>query len=138
MGMKKGQKTRIKYLEQIRDVVAVADLDEDQKNDYIAFIDRQIKALQKRRVNQQYREKTQREETDELTRKIYQATTTSLKTIDEITAALIDDDKDKEVTRGRVVARLDKLERYGYLIRGTIKMRGRRRKAYRRPTKDDL
>ena len=136
--MKKGQKTRIKYLEQIRDVVAVADLDEDQKNDYIAFIDRQIKALQKRRVNQQYREKTQREETDELTRKIYQATTTSLKTIDEITAALIDDDKDKEVTRGRVVARLDKLERYGYLIRGTIKMRGRRRKAYRRPTKDDL
>lgn len=138
MGMKKGQKTRIKYLEQIRDVVAAADLDEDQKNDYIAFIDRQIKALQKRRVNQQYREKTQREETDELTRKIYQATTTSLKTIDEITAALIDDDKDKEVTRGRVVARLDKLERYGYLIRGTIKMRGRRRKAYRRPTKDDL
>ena len=136
--MKKGQKTRIKYLEQIRDVVAVADLDEDQKNDYIAFIDRQIKALQKRRVNQQYREKTQREETDELTRKIYQATTTSLKTIDEITAALIDDDKEKEVTRGRVVARLDKLERYGYLIRGTIKMRGRRRKAYRRPTKDDL
>lgn len=127
------KKTKAMYFAELRDLVVAAVDEEELQDEYLDFIDKQIEALDKRKVAAAARAQKKRAESDDLTDAIFEQITEDLATVDEIVLKL-----DIEgVTRSKVTARLGKLVKAGSVIKEFVRVDGKKKTAYRLPTDED-
>ena len=125
------KKTKIMYFEEIRDLIEDVEFeDAAEQNELLEFVDKQIETLNARKEAAAKRAEKKRQESDELTDKIYDVIGDEYITVDDIVDAL----DDEEVTRNKVTARLGKLVRNGFIQKDKIKIEGveNKKMAYKR------
>ena len=122
------KKTKVMYFEELKELVLTTVIDAEKQTEYVEFIDKQIEALEKRKVAAAARAEKKKAESDALTNAIYELITDKLVTVDEITVAF----DDEEVTRAKVTARLGKLVNAGLIEKEPVRVDGKKRMAYRR------
>ena len=126
------KKTKAMYFAELREMVIAAVEDQEQQNELIEFIDKQIEVLEKRKVAAAERAEKKRAESDALTEAILAQIGEELITVDEIVLALDSED----VTRNKVTARLGKLVKAGTIVKEPVKVEGNKRMAYRIATEE--
>ena len=129
------KKTKIVYFEEIRNLIEDVEFeDAAEQAELIEFVDKQIETLNARKAAAAKRAEKKRQESDELTDKIYDVIGEDYITVDEVVAALNDED----VTRNKVTARLGKLVRNGAIEKAKIKIEGveNKKMAYKRIAED--
>ena len=122
------KKTKIMYFTELREMVMAAVEDQVQQDELLEFIDKQIMTLEKRKIAAAERAEKKRVESDALTDAIFAEIGDELITVDEIVAALDDED----VTRNKVTARLGKLVKAEKITKEPVKVDGNRRMGYKR------
>lgn len=122
------KKTKIMYFTELREMVMAAVEDQAQQDELLEFIDKQIMTLEKRKIAAAERAEKKRVESDALTDAIFAEIGDELITVDEIVAALDDED----VTRNKVTARLGKLVKAEKITKEPVKVDGNRRMGYKR------
>jgi hypothetical protein len=127
------KKTKAMYFAELREMVLAAVEDQEQQDELLEFIDKQIETLDKRRVAAAARAEKKRNESDALTDAILAKIGDELITVDEIVTAL----DNEEVTRNKVTARLSKLVKAGTIVKEAVKVEGNKRMAYRLATDAD-
>lgn len=120
------KKTKETYFNELKGIINAADIDVETREDYIAFIDKQIEMLDKKKEASKARRAAKTAESDALTDQIYSLLTDEAQTVEEILVALDEED----LTRAKVVSRLGKLVRAGQATKEPIKVDGQRRTAY--------
>lgn len=120
------KKTKAMYFAELREMVE-GWVDREDQADLLEFIDKQVEALEKRKVAAAERAEKKRAESDAMTDAILGMIGEELITVDEIVVAL----DDEEVTRNKVTARLGKLVKAGVIEKETVKVDGKKRMAYR-------
>ena len=121
------KKTKVMYFTELREMVMNAVNDEEKQDELLAFIDKQIETLEKRKEAAATRAAKKKEESDALTEEILGLIGEDLVTVDEIVVAINRED----VTRNKVTARLGKLFKNGAIVKETVKVNGNQRMAYR-------
>lgn len=121
------KKTKAMYFAELKEMVIAAVEDQEQQNELIEFIDKQLETLEKRKVSAAERAAKKREESDAMTEQILAQIGDELQTVDEIVAAI----DDETVTRNKVTARLGKLVKAGTIVKEAVKVDGNKRMAYR-------
>lgn len=130
---KTAKKTKAMYFAELREMVIAGVEDEEERDALVEFIDKQVDALEKRKVSAAARAEKKKEESDALTEAIFDMIGDELITVDEIVVAL-----DTEgVTRNKVTARLGKLAKAGRIVKDSVKVDGKKRMAYRLPSEAD-
>lgn len=127
------KKTKAMYFAELREMVMDVVKDEEKQYELIAFIDKQIETLEKRKVAAAERAEKKRAESDAMTDAILAQIGDELITVDEIVLAL----DSEEVTRNKVTARLGKLVKAGMIVKEAVKVEGNKRMAYRLATDAD-
>ena len=127
------KKTKAMYFAELKEMVIAAVEDQEQQNELVEFIDKQLETLEKRKVSAAERAAKKREESDAMTEQILAQIGDELQTVDEIVAAI----DDETVTRNKVTARLGKLVKAGTIVKEAVKVDGNKRMAYRLATTDD-
>ena len=120
------KKTKAMYFAELREMVT-GWVDREDQDELLEFIDKQIEAIEKRKVAAANRAEKKKAESDALTDAILAQIGEELITVDEIVVAL----DDEEVTRNKVTARLGKLVKAGVITKETVKVDGNKRMAYR-------
>jgi DNA-binding transcriptional ArsR family regulator len=120
------KKTKAMYFAELREMVENW-VDREDKDDLIAFIDKQVETLEKRKASAAERAERKRAESDAMTDAILAQIGDELITVDEIVLALDSED----VTRNKVTARLGKLVKAGLVTKEMVKVEGNKRMAYR-------
>jgi hypothetical protein len=128
------KKTKAMYFAELREMVTVAVEDEARRNELVEFIDKQVEALEKRKVAAAARAEKKKAESDALTEEIFERIGDELITVDEI---VITFDEEEEVSRAKVTARLGKLVNAGRIEKEAVKVDGKKRMAYRLPKTAD-
>ena len=128
------KKTKAMYFAELREMVTVAVEDEARRNELVDFIDKQVEALEKRKVAAAARAEKKKAESDALTEEIFERIGDELITVDEI---VITFDEEEEVSRAKVTARLGKLVNAGRIEKEAVKVDGKKRMAYRLPKTAD-
>lgn len=121
------KKTKVMYFTELREMVMNVVKDEEKQDELVAFIDKQIETLEKRREAAATRAAKKKEESDALTEEILGMIGEDLVTVDEIVVAI----NREGVTRNKVTARLDKLFKNGAIVKETVKVDGNKRMAYK-------
>ena len=121
------KKTKVMYFTELREMIMNAVNDEEKQDELLAFIDKQIETLEKRKEAAATRAAKKKEESDALTEEILGLIGEDLVTVDEIVVAINRED----VTRNKVTARLGKLFKNGAIVKETVKVNGNQRMAYR-------
>lgn len=121
------KKTKVMYFTELREMIMNAVNDEEKQDELLAFIDKQIETLEKRKEAAATRAAKKKEESDALTEEILGLIGEDLVTVDEIVVAINRED----VTRNKVTARLGKLFKNGAIVKETVKVDGNKRMAYR-------
>lgn len=127
------KKTKAMYFAELKEMVIAAVEDQEQQNELVDFIDKQLETLEKRKVSAAARAAKKREESDAITYQILAQIGDELQTVDEIVAAI----DDETVTRNKVTARLGKLVKNGTIVKEAVKVDGNKRMAYRLAAVDD-
>ena len=127
------KKTKAMYFAELREMVLAAVEDQAQRDELVEFIDKQIEALEKRKVAAAERAEKKKAESDAMTDAILAQIGDELITVDEIVVAL----DSEEVTRNKVTARLGKLVKAGTIVKEAVKVDGNKRMAYRLATDAD-
>ena len=127
------KKTKAMYFAELREMVIAAVEDQEQQNELVEFIDKQLETLDKRKVAAAERAAKKKEESDAMTDAILGQIGEDLITVDEIVAAI----DDENVTRNKITARRGKLVKAGSLVKETVKVNGNKRMAYRIAALDD-
>lgn len=122
------KKTKAMYFAELREMVIAAVTDQEQQDELIDFIDKQVETLEKRKVAAAARAEKKRAESDALTDEIFELIGDEPITVDEIVVAL----NDEEVTRNKVTARLGKLVKSGSIAKEPVRVEGNKRMAYYR------
>ena len=120
------KKTKAMYFAELRGMVENW-VDREDKDDLIAFIDKQVETLEKRKASAAERAERKKAESDAMTDAILAQIGDELITVDEIVLALDSED----VTRNKVTARLGKLVKAGLVTKEMVKVEGNKRMAYR-------
>ena len=120
------KKTKAMYFAELRTIVEGAEV--ENQDALLEFIDKQVEALEKRKVAAAERAEKKKAESDALTDAIYAEIGEEPITVDEIVVAL----DDEEVTRNKVTARLGKLFKAGLIEKEMVKVDGNKRMAYHR------
>lgn len=128
------KKTKAMYFAELREMVTAAVEDEARRNELVEFIDKQVEALEKRKVAAAARAEKKKAESDALTEEIFERIGDELITVDEIVVTF---DEEEEVSRAKVTARLGKLVNAGRIEKEAVKVDGKKRMAYRRPKTAD-
>lgn len=129
------KKTKAIYFAELKDIVAAAVEDEETKNSYLDFIDKQLEALNKRKEAAVKRAEKKKAESDALTEEIYAILSEDKDiTVDEIVVAF----DTEEITRNKVTARLGKLVKAGLVAKTYVKVDGKKRTAYRKANEDAI
>ena len=121
------KKTKVMYFTELREMIMNAVNDEEKQDELLAFIDKQIETLEKRKEAAATRAAKKKEESDALTEEILGLIGEDLVTVDEIVVAINRED----VTRNKVTARLGKLFKKGAIVKETVKVNGNQRMAYK-------
>ena len=121
------KKTKVMYFSELREMIMNAVNDEEKQDELLAFIDKQIETLEKRKEAAATRAAKKKEESDALTEEILGLIGEDLVTVDEIVVAINRED----VTRNKVTARLGKLFKNGAIVKETVKVNGNQRMAYK-------
>lgn len=121
------KKTKVMYFTELREMVMDVVKDEEKQDELVAFIDKQIETLEKRKEAAATRAAKKKEESDALTEEILGMIGEDLVTVDEIVVAINRED----VTRNKVTARLGKLFKNGAIVKETVKVDGNKRMAYK-------
>lgn len=121
------KKTKVMYFTELREMVMDVVTDQEKRDELLAFIDKQIETLEKRKEAAATRAAKKKEESDALTEEILGLIGEDLVTVDEIVVAINRED----VTRNKVTARLGKLFKNGAIVKETVKVNGNQRMAYR-------
>ena len=122
------KKTKSMYFEELREMVMSVVTDEEKQDELVEFIDKQIEMLEKRKASAAERAAKKKAESDALTDEIFALIGEDLITVDEIVAAL----DNEEVTRNKVTARLGKLVKAEKIVKESVKTEdGNKRMAYR-------
>lgn len=127
------KKTKAMYFTELRAMVENW-VDKEDQADLLEFIDKQMEALDKRKVAAANRAAQKREESDALTEEIFAMISDELVTIDEIVVAF----NNEEITRNKVSARLGKLVKSGRIVKDLVKVEGNKRMAYRLPQEGEV
>lgn len=128
------KKTKAMYFAELREMVMAAVTDQEQQDELLEFIDKQVETLEKRKVAAAARAAKKKVESDELTNQILAQIGYELITVDEIVVAL----DNEEVTRNKVTARLGKLVKAGIIVKDSVKVEGNKRMAYRLTTDSSM
>ena len=128
------KKTKAMYFAELREMVTAAVEDEARREELVEFIDKQVEALEKRKVAAAARAEKKKAESDALTEEIFERIGDELITVDEIVVTF---DEEEEVSRAKVTARLGKLVNAGRIEKEAVKVDGKKRMAYRRPKTAD-
>ena len=123
------EKTKAMFYEELKTLVAAADITEEEAESYIEFLDKQIETLEKRKEKAAERAAAKKEASDALTEAIADVLTDEFQTLDEI---LVHFENDAEVTRNKVTARLTKLFKAGRIEKDTVRAESGKRMAYRK------
>lgn len=121
------KKTKAMYFAELKEMVIAAVEDQEQQNELVEFIDKQLETLEKRKVSAAERAAKKREASDAMTEQTLAQIGEELQTVDEIVAAI----DDETVTRNKVTARLGKLVKAGTIVKEAVKVDGNKRMAYR-------
>ena len=121
------KKTKVMYFTELREMIMNAVNDEEKQDELLAFIDKQIETLEKRKEAAATRAAKKKEESDALTEEILGLIGEDLVTVDEIVVAI----NRENVTRNKVTARLGKLFKNGAIVKETVKVNGNQRMAYK-------
>lgn len=121
------KKTKVMYFTELREMVMDVVRDEEKQDELLAFIDKQIETLEKRKEAAATRAAKKKEESDALTEEILSMIGEDFVTVDEIVVAINRED----VTRNKVTARLGKLFKNGAIVKETVKVDGNKRMAYK-------
>lgn len=121
------KKTKAMYFAELREMVIATVNDQEQQDELVEFIDKQIETLEKRKVAAAERAAKRKVESDAMTDAILAQIGSELITVDEIVDALDAED----VTRNKVTARLGKLVKAGTVVKEPIKIEGNKRMAYK-------
>lgn len=122
------KKTKAMYFEELREMVIAAVEDEEMQNELVEFLDKQLATLEKRKASAAERAAKKKVESDALTDAIYAQLGEDFVTVDEIVAAL----DDEEVTRNKVTSRLGKLIKAEKVVKESVKTEdGSRKMAYK-------
>lgn len=129
------KKTKAIYFAELKDIVTAAVEDEETKNSYLDFIDKQLEALNKRREAAVKRAEKKKAESDALTEEIYAILSEDKDTtVDEIVVTF----NTEEITRNKVTARLGKLVKAGLVAKTYVKVDGKKRTAYRKANEEAI
>lgn len=128
------KKTKAMYFAELREMVTTAVEDEARRDELVEFIDKQVEALEKRKVAAAARAEKKKAESDALTEEIFERIGDELITVDEIVVTF---DEEEEVSRAKVTARLGKLVNAGRIEKEAVKVDGKKRMAYRLPKTAD-
>lgn len=122
------KKTKVMYFAELKDMVMEAEeITDELKDELVDFIDKQVEAIEKRKVAAAARAEKKRAEADALTDEIFALMTEDFMTADEIVDML----DDETITRNKVTARLAKLIKAEKVVKETIKIDGKRKMAYK-------
>ena len=121
-------KTKREYFEALREIVLDTVPVEEKQDELLIFIDKEIEALEKRKVSAQRRAEKKRAESDALTDQIYSLIGDDFITVDTIMESI----DDEEITRNKVVSRLGKLVKMNKIEKELSKIEDKRRMVYRR------
>ncbi len=122
------KKTKVMYFAELTDMVMEAEeVTDELKDELVDFIDKQIEAIEKRKVAAAARAEKKRAESDALTDAIFAVMTEEFMTADEIVDAL----EDETVTKSKVTARLTKLINAEKVVKEAVKVDGKKRMAYK-------
>ena len=121
------KKTKVMYFTELREMIMNTVNDEEKQDELLAFIDKQIETLEKRKEAAATRAAKKKEESDALTEEILGMIGEDLVTVDEIVVAINRED----VTRNKVTARLGKLFKNGAIVKEIVKVDGNKRMAYK-------
>lgn len=122
------KKTKVMYFAELKDMVMEAEeVTDELKDELVDFIDKQIEAIEKRKVAAAARVEKKKAEADALTDEIFALMTEDFMTADEIVDML----DDETITRNKVTARLAKLINAEKVVKETIKVDGKRKMAYK-------
>lgn len=132
--MENTKKTKAMYFAELREMVVAAVEDQAQRDELVEFIDKQVETLEKRKAAAAERAAQKKVESDAMTDAILAQIGNELITVDEIVAAL----DDEEVTRNKVTARLSKLVKAGTIVKEAVKVETGKRMAYRLATAEDV
>lgn len=103
----------------------------------VEFIDKQIEQLEAKAAKAKYRAAAKRADGDTLRETVFQCVDAKPKTIDEITAAVIDIAEDvSDITKAKVTARLTQLVKNGSVVKEQTKINTRKIMTYVRADKD--
>lgn len=131
--MENTKKTKAMYFAELREMVVAAVEDQAQRDELVEFIDKQVETLEKRKAAAAERAAQKKVESDAMTDAILAQIGNELITVDEIVAAL----DDEEVTRNKVTARLGKLVKAGLIVKDSVKVENGKRMAYRLPAQGE-
>ena len=102
----------------------------------VEFIDKQIEQLEAKAAKAKYRAAAKRADGDALRETVFQCVDAKSKTIDEITAAVIDIVEDaSDITKAKVTARLTQLVKNGSVVKEQTKIGTRKIMTYARAGK---
>ncbi len=127
------KKTKAMYFAELREMIIATVEDQEKQDELLNFIDKQVEALEKRKVAAANRAERKKVESDALTDAILAQIGDDLITVDEIVVAL----DDENITHNKVTARLGKLFKAGTIVKETVRVEGNKRMAYRLATEED-
>ena len=105
-------------------------------NEAVEFIDKQIEQLEAKAAKAKYRAAAKRADGDALRETVFQCVDAKPKTIDEITADVIDIAEDaSDITKAKVTARLTQLVKNGSVVKEQTKIGTRKIMTYARAGK---
>ena len=131
--MENTKKTKAMYFAELREMVMAAVEDQEQQNELVEFIDKQLETLERRKAAAAERAEKKRAASDAMSDAILAQIGEELVTVDDIVAAL----DDEAVTRNKVTARLGKLAKAGTIVKEAVRVDGNKRMAYRLATDAD-
>lgn len=118
--------TKKEYFEEIKAIVEGVEV--ENKEDLIAFVDKQLETLASRAEKAKERAAKNKAAGDELRAAVYAVITDELQTADEITAQV----EGEEITKAKIVARLTQLVNAESIVKEVVKTDdGRKLTAYK-------
>lgn len=117
--------TKKDYYGMIREIVVESDI--ENKDELVAFVDKQVEAIDSRAAKAKERAASKKVEGDALRNQVEGLLTNEYQTAEEILAQA----QGADLTKGKITARLTQLVKAGVAEKGTIKVEDRKVMGYR-------
>lgn len=119
--------TKKEKFEKLHEIVESAIIEDNERKDYLEFIDNEIIALERKAAKAAERAAIKRAKGDDLRELVLSKVTNELQTAIEITEAI----NDPEISKAKVAARLTQLVNVGSITKETVKVDNHKLAAYK-------